>query len=96
MKQGLGFVLFRTVIDRNSLRMAAVKLYSMLSTVITLLATINTPSTVASTAVGDELEFCTLSETERSGIQAAAIAILGGSINSNCSYANVTLASILD
>ena len=90
--QGLGFVLGGTVLDKRALKGAAVKLYGVLTAVITLLATVNTPAAAEPTSAsagGDEP--CALSATQRSVIQAAF-----GGANSTCSYTNVSLASILN
>ena len=92
--QGLGFVLGGTVLDKRALKSAAVRLYGVLTAVITLLATINTlpaaEPTSTSASAGDD-EPCALSATQRSVIRAAF-----GGANSTCSYTNVSLASILN
>ena len=90
--QGLGFVLGGTVLDKRALKGAAVKLYGVLTAVITLLATVNTPAAAEPTSApaGDD-EPCALSATQRSIIRAAF-----GGANSTCSYTNVSLASILN
>ena len=76
------------VIDKKTLVGGAAKLIGLLTTLVTALFALNT---AAVSATGNEL--CSLSAKQRSGIQAAANAILDGG-NSSCSY-TMTLDSIL-
>jgi hypothetical protein len=87
--QGLGFVLMGTVVDKKTLQTAAFQLIGALTTVVTALFALQTPSSAAhATAAGDEL--CTLSAVQTSIIQSMLM-----DRNASCSY-NISLASIID
>ena len=89
--QGLGFVVGGTVIDRKSLKLAAVKLASGVTTAITTLFALTDGGSGAmagGTAAGQEQ--CGLSN-----IQASTIRSLLAGRNTSCSYGNVTLGAIL-
>lgn len=80
------------VINKQALKSATVKLYSVLSGIITLLATMDTLATAEPTsasAIGDGATACNLTTTEVLRVRAA---MLGH--NESCGY-NMTLGSIL-
>ena len=82
-RQGLGFKVAGTVIDKKSMKAWAAKLYGFLATVIGALLTLSTPP-----ATGGDNE-CALSSVQTSSIQSAML-----ERNSSCAY-NMTVDSVL-